>query len=38
MDNDVTVLLFEYNAALKSNYTINRRDKLLKINQKDENE
>ncbi len=33
MDNDVTVLLFEYNAALKSNYTINRRDKVLKINQ-----
>jgi len=36
MDNDVTVLLFEYNAALKSNYKINRRDSLLKINQKDE--
>jgi len=36
MDNDVTVLLFEYNAALKSNYTINRRDSFLKINQKDE--
>jgi len=30
------VLLFEYNAALKSNYTINRRDSFLKINQKDE--
>jgi len=38
MDNDVTVLLFEYNAALKSNYKINRRDSLLKINQKDEGE
>ena len=36
MDNDVTVLLFEYNAALKSNYKINRRDSFLKINQKDE--
>ena len=36
MDNDVTILLFEYNAALKSNYTINRRDSFLKINQKDE--
>ncbi len=36
MDNDVTVLLFEYNAALKSNYTINRRDKVLKINQNNE--
>jgi hypothetical protein len=36
MDNDVTVLLFEYNAALKSNYTINRRDAVLKINQIDE--
>lgn len=33
MDNDVTVLLFEYNAALKSNYKINRRDTFLKINQ-----
>lgn len=33
MDNDVTVLLFEYNAALKSNYKINRRDSFLKINQ-----
>jgi len=36
MDNDVTVLLFEYNAALKSNYKINRRDAVLKINQKNE--
>lgn len=36
MDNDVTVLLFEYNAALKNNYKINRRDSFLKINQKDE--
>jgi len=36
MNNDVTVLLFEYNAALKSNYTINRRDSFLKINQKNE--
>ena len=36
MDNDVTVLLFEYNAALKSNYKINRRDSYLKINQKNE--
>lgn len=36
MDNDVTVLLFEYNAALKSNYKINRRESYLKINQKDE--
>ncbi|MGB0974504.1 MAG: hypothetical protein ACPGU9_05885 [Flavobacteriaceae bacterium] len=35
MDNDVTVLLFEYNAALKSNYKINRRDSFLKINQTD---
>ena len=33
MDNDVTVLLFEYNAALKNNYKINRRDSFLKINQ-----
>ncbi len=33
MDNDVTVLLFEYNAALKSNYKINRRNSFLKINQ-----
>jgi hypothetical protein len=33
MDNDVTVLLFEYNAALKSNYKINRRDSFLKVNQ-----
>lgn len=35
MDNDVTVLLFEYNAALKSNYKINKRDSFLKINQTD---
>lgn len=33
MDNDVTVLLFEYNAALKNNYKINRRDTYLKKNQ-----
>ncbi len=38
MDNDVTVLLFEYNAALKRNYKINKRDTYLKINQKSSHE
>jgi hypothetical protein len=34
MDDDVTVLLFEYKAATKANYTVSRRDSFLKINQK----
>ena len=34
MDDDVTILLFEYKAATKSNYTVSRRDSFLKINQK----
>jgi len=34
MDDDVTVLLFEYKAATKSNYKVSRRDSFLKINQK----
>ena len=38
LDDDVTVLLFEYKAATKSNYTVSRRDSFLKINQKNKNE
>ncbi len=38
MDDDVTILLFEYKAATKSNYTVSRRDSFLKINQKNNND
>ncbi len=38
MDDDVTVLLFEYKAATKKNYTVSRRDSFLKINQKNNND
>jgi len=38
MDDDVTVLLFEYKAATKNNYTVSRRDSFLKMNQKKNND
>ena len=38
MDDDVTILLFEYKAATKNNYTVSRRDSFLKINQKKNND
>lgn len=34
MDDDVKVVLAEYNLALKKNYKVSRRDSFLKINQK----